>query len=66
MKSKRGRLQVINKLTSKLRYSHLRTMEWARLLLMKKEVAVAREASAADIEQGNVDNFNSQHPINWH
>jgi len=31
---------------------------------MKKEVAVAREASAADIEQGNVDNFNSQHPIN--
>ena len=66
MKSKRGRLQVINKLTSKLRYPHLRTMEWARLLLMKKEVAVAREASAADIEQGNVDNFNSQHPINWH
>ena len=66
MKSKRGRLQVMNKLTSKLRYSHLRTMEWARLLLMKKEVAVAREASAADIEQGNVDNFNSQHPINWH
>jgi hypothetical protein len=64
MKSKKGRLQVMNKLTGKLRYPHLRTMERVRLLLMKKEVAVAREASAADIEQGNVDKINSQHPIN--